>query len=893
MRLRALRLSMTTAMVVMTAGGVVASQAAAPAPCGGATMLAGNDWLGSDTGLSDVTVVRAVTYAPERVFATDGRTLRRTDDGGCSWHSAVLPPITVGGVSALPESMHITDVAAPSSSTSAQEAYVAADVTVTNSLPVSLPSQPVVYNSENGGTTWSSSSSGLPTLGSVAELAAADQSPRTVYALVTGAGSKSGIYVSNDAGATWALRSGDTSVTHLRVNPAVVNQVYGLRDGQGLVLSTDGAATFAPLLAGPDVKSFAAAAGSGYVQLVQGHSHSYTFDLSLDGGKSWRRGTALEKARSVALAAVLPFVVAYDGTKLSVQQFGGCHVGAVPLTPGVGSPVADSVEASAPTGIGLAITGLAPDHRHVLRAIYDVTSCKAVTPSLRPIHLLPQAAVKQFPSTLTSSVASLSLAAGAHRDVPYQLLLPRTPSPVDLMFLVDTTNSTDQTIDGVRQGLQTVVNDLRSTGLDVEYGVGDFKDYPGWAGGEGPDTDYPYRLDRRVGPPDASLAKALASLKAADGGDVPESDLTALYQSTLGIGQKAVDVYGGSSAARWVVHSGQEAGYRGDSLRLAFLATDEPFHDSTDSISPSWRATINALTSHAVHQIGLAVESTDGSGKPVPGQFDSLHDEQRMARATGALAPRGGVDCDGNGTTDIAAGQPLVCTISKPADSRLKVSLGGKNVAVGQAPSAVHLAPLLVQLAENIPDYRSIGLHIAGGPAGLGRVVSQPVAPTVNIRADNNLGFVVRYTCPRSTAAHTWPLTITASAGARPLTSTTTTVTCGPVAKPALVVAPAVVAVVAGVAPAAPPQPPTNVNTNVNPNPAVNPNAGFAQQDEEQPQLALADADQGLADDTTLAMSRRTSDSETAWMLGAAGLMTAAAAGYAARTRYRWARQHH
>jgi hypothetical protein len=127
------------------------------------------------------------------------------------------------------------------------------------------------------------------------------------------------------------------------------------------------------------------------------------------------------------------------------------------------------------------------------------------------------------------------------------------------------------------------------------------------------------------------------------------------------------------------------------------------------------------------------------------------------------------------------------------------------------------------------------------------------------------------------------------------LTSTTTTLSCGPVAKPALVVPPAAVTVAAGVAPAAPPQPPSNINTNVNPNPnpAVNPNAGFAQQDEEQPQLALADADQGLADDTTLAMSRRSSDSETAWMLAAAGLMTAAAAGYATRTRYRWARQHH
>jgi hypothetical protein len=97
------------------------------------------------------------------------------------------------------------------------------------------------------------------------------------------------------------------------------------------------------------------------------------------------------------------------------------------------------------------------------------------------------------------------------------------------------------------------------------------------------------------------------------------------------------------------------------------------------------------------------------------------------------------------------------------------------------------------------------------------------------------------------------------------------------------------VAITAGIAAGSPPNPPTNVNSNFNPNPAVNPNAGFAQQDEEQPQLALAESDQGLVDaeGQQLAMSRRTTDSNAAWMLGAAGVMTAAAAGYA--TRRRWA----
>jgi len=114
------------------------------------------------------------------------------------------------------------------------------------------------------------------------------------------------------------------------------------------------------------------------------------------------------------------------------------------------------------------------------------------------IHLLPHVTVKQFPSVLTGDTPTVSLPAGGTKDVGYKLLLPRTPSPVDLMFLVDSTDSTQQMIDGVRQGLQTVVNELQSTGLDAQFGVADFKDYPYWAGGGGDDADYPYRLRHKI-----------------------------------------------------------------------------------------------------------------------------------------------------------------------------------------------------------------------------------------------------------------------------------------------------------------------------------------------------------------------------------------------------------
>ena len=872
------------------AGVTAAVSAAAPQPCGGNTAYAGNGWTSAKVpALSTIAIARSVTYAPDRIYATDGRgTLVRSDDDGCTWQDISPAAPTVADTGAVSEAVSIAAISAPSSSTSASYLYIGANIRPTNALPVSLPSQPYVYVSAIGGrpTFVASSGNNLPPIGTITDIAAADLSPRTVYVMISGAGSNSGLWASGDAGNSWnGPLSTDTALTGLRVDPTVSNHIYAVKPGVGVVLSTDGGRSFGAIArTSSDVASFSAAAGSGSLQLAEGHSSTGVADLSLDAGRTWRTlFFAGQKATNVAVGAVVPVAVVYDDQHLTIEQVSGPTATPVPLTPGVGTPRDNSVQVSAPTVVGTSITGVSRDNQHILRAIYNTISRRIRPPSLTPIHLLPHVTVKQFPSVLTGDSTTVSLAAGASKDVGYRLLLPRTPSPVDLMFVVDTTDSTQQMIDGVRQGLQTVVNELQSTGLDTEFGLADFKDYPYWAGGCGDDQDYPYKLRRKIGPLNLSLQTALSALHSDGGGDVPEGDLAALYYSTTGGGEKF--------GRRTLVASGGSAGYRSSSLRLAVLATDEPFHREGDYPGPHWAKTVAALNAAGVHQIGLAVESTDSSGKPKPGAFDSLTDQRAMAVATDALAPRGGVDCDGDGITDIGQSGPLVCTIAKQADNRITVQTpgGGPGVSVGSPPPPVHLAPLVVQLAESIPDYRSVTLAISGpAPAGAAKTVLPRVTPTVNIRADNTLGYVVRYTCPKLTKTHSWPLTVTAKAGARSITSTATTLVCGPTG-PAIAAPAVALTLTAGIAPGTPPNPPTNVNANFNPNPAVNPNAGFAQQDEEQPQLALAESDQGLADaeGQQLAMSRLRSDrDQTAWMLGAAGLMTAAAAGYA--TRRRW-----
>jgi len=898
-RVRSLRTTVAAALVVVTsAAGVTAGvHAATPKPCGGNTSYAGNQWQAIKVpSLSTIAIARSVTYAPDRLYASDGQgTLVRSDDDGCSWQDISPVAPTVADAGSVPETLSIAAISTPSSSTSASYLYIGANVAPTNTLPVTLPTQPYVYVSNIGGrpTFVANSQQGLPPVGTITDIAAADLAPRTVYAMISNAGSNSGLWASGDAGNSWnGPYATDTTLTHLRVDPTVSNHIYAIKPGTGLELSTDGGRTFNPIeRTTPDVQSFSAASGSGSLQLVMGHTSTGAADLTLDGGRSWRTLFFFgNKAANVAVGAVVPVVVGYDDQHLTIEQVlpsGG--VVTLPQTPGIGTPLDNSVQITAATAGGMYISGVSRDNSRIVRAIYNPITRKIRPPSLTPIRLLTHVTVKQFPSVLTAGISTVSLPAGGSRDVPYNLLLPRTPSPVDLMFLVDTTDSTDQMIDGVRQGLQTVVNELQSTGLNAQFGVADFKDYPYWAGGGGDDGDYPYKLRRKIGPVNLSLQAALGALHADGGGDVNEDDLAALYYSTTGLGEK--------QGRRVLVASGGAAGYRPSSLRLAFLATDEPFHREGDYPGPHWAKTVAALNAAGVHQIGLAVESTDAKGNPQPGHFDSLPDQKAMAIATDALAPRGGVDCDGDGVTDVGQGGPLVCTVAKQADNRIVVKTpnGGPDLSVGSPPPPVHLAPLIVQLAESIPDYRAVTLSVSGqAPTGSAKTVSPHPAPTVNIRNDNALGFVIRYTCPKLPKAHTWPLTITAKAGARSITSTSATLTCGPVGAPAP--APPVVALTltAGVAAAAPPNPPVNFNGPPNPNPAVNPNAGFAQQDEEQPQLALAESDQGLeeAEGQQLAMSRRTTDNEqAALMLGAAGLMTAAAAGYATRRRWQTSSQ--
>jgi hypothetical protein len=883
-------------------GVATPSLAAGPQTCNSSPTYAGGGWLAfRPQGLGAVTAQTSVTYLPDRMYATDGTKVVRTDDGGCNWQTLVLPGTPLVDAPPLPVPLppgipngtpNINALSAPSTSTSQRFVYLGADLTVpvsTSGLPAPIGgaqppvTQPYVYASNDGGITFSAYHSGLPTLGTVTDIVGAPSSPNIVYATVTdSSGQSSGLYRSSDFGKTWTRMSGAQPKTgSLKVNPAVSTSVFAEFDGVGLEVSSDSGGSFASVSDTSPTSSYDVAAGGGYLQLVQGFSDSYLWERSQNGVSGFVPHPSPVQAQTVATSALADVVFLGSNTTDWLEVGHGKGYAELPVTPSAG-PLSD-VSMGAPFGVTLSASGIIRPNESsgdalVARLLVAVLGTPKVDVQLKPVQLLHHIGPRVFPSTLFPSKQTVTLPPGGFKDVTYQLLLPRSPSPVDLMYLVDTTSSTDLTLDAVRQDLGTVVNDLGAVGLDANFGVAEFRDYPPDDYGNGESTDYPYKLRRVIGPVNASLRAALNKLKPNGGGDLDEAQLAALYQSTTGAGQTLVDV---NNKNQQVIRPGLEAQYRPGSLRLAVVASDAGYHKEYPA--PPWVKTVNALNAADVHQVGLAVQTLSG-GQPTG--FDSLHDMEAMALATGALAPIGGIDCNGDGTIDVPEGAPLVCKIPHPAQQK---DGAGNLLPMPPAPP-VRLANALVDLTENLPDLSGVRLKISGGPATLASVVSVPAAPVVNLHADNTVSYTVRYSCPVSTTGRSWNLSLQAVAGLQPLSNSATDLSCGAIPKHAVVppeILPAIVAV--AVPPAAPPNPPVQGSGNANPNPAVNANAGFAQQEDQQRQLAFADADQGMEfglEDETVAMSRPRSRDDTGFVAGAAGLMMAGfAAEYARRRR--------
>jgi hypothetical protein len=867
--------SVAVAALVLSAAVVAPTRAALVTGCGGTVEDAGNGWLMSrpafPAGPAEVTLVASPAFDPNLLYASNGVAVVRSRDAGCVWKPVfTASPSLVGATAA------ITALAVPSSANSSAYLYVGVTSTLAGI------SKPAIAVSDRYGDRWLPGTSGLPDLGSVLEIAASPQVQMVAFAVVDNAlpvvGGGAALYSTSNGGETWTARTGtgeSFAPRGLLVDPVRQAALYGLRSGRP-VRSLDNAATFPPTAGDPGaLTALGAAPGGGSVRLAGTRSDGSGVARSDDAGATWRTLRTPAAPVSVAMAPLQDAVVVSDATDVTLYAGGR----ALPRTPDNGGAPAQ-LAVSAPTPAGFAVTGVASGG--VFRTNLTLGGATIPPPlvngRLRPVLLLPVRPLGQFPSLLLPQRLDVTLAAGQSARVPYRLLVPRTPTPVDVMFLIDSTGSYQAVIDGLRQAIARLVNALNGAGLNVRFGIGNFEDYPPPYGSATP-SNVPYNLGRRIGPADAELVAAIQGIVAHDGtSDGGQDAYTAVYQAVTGAGEKI--------GGKQVIDAGLGAGFRPDATKLVMVSTDTEPHQRGQKVTgydgtktyihpgPTYEQVVAALVSQGVRSIGIPVYYSSGASAVGP--------LRALAGDSHALAPLGGVDCDGNGSVDLATGEPLVCV------------LGDGSATSGDASSGLTAA--IVGLVAGISDPKPVSLRVTRG-ADRARILSAPVR-TVDLHADNELDFDVLVSCPRA-AAHRYDIALESATPTRLLAGGALSLTCGGLAAAARIEPPL------GDAPLPPRAAAanavananvnvnTNANTNPNPNPqpnaqpGVNANVGIATSEEQQIQLALVEGWDARTAGESLAMSDHRAMQPGAGLGLATAAMLAGATGVAVRRRRR------
>ncbi|MDQ3940397.1 MAG: hypothetical protein M3238_03490 [Actinomycetota bacterium] len=732
-----------------------------------------------DDGPQQLSAYAVDPVMPSTIYATNGKGVMRTVDGGCSWEERfgfeVLPNLDVPISSA---NSTIMQIEIPESRFAHSTIYLLVEERVG---PVVRPH---VIVSRDGGSTWKASDDGLPLVtGDVLGIHVAPDSPAFIYLHTRLPNGKDEVHASMDGGVHWERRSSPTdgvAAFDMAVDPQNSNELW-FWGASGLHHSTNGGRSRALIdFAAPPtalVDVFHAPGAPSRVMAFE--VETSTFAITETGGRTWRRinGPITGNPLSIAHANDSEDVVFSMHQGIYRLQRGGLAGGQwLDITPE--GPPKDIVELSADRTPTPSIFGRTDTSIERFGGLN-------VTANVGPITIVPPEFEGGIPEMVPKRV-KLKLAHDRSRRVRFRLDLPPRPTRLDVFFLVDTSSSMDSSIAGLRVGMQDIIEQLGRLGLDVQFGVGEIKDYPIPGYGDAAQGDFPYRLNQEITADGAALEAALERLEASGGGatDQPESQLTGLYQAATGAGEPGF------------VPAGHDAGFRDEALKVIVNITDAAFHKEPQHPSPSFEATAAQLRDRGILQVGLSVFGPNGS-KGYP-------DLVAMAEQTETTAPVG-VDCDGNGSVDIPAGQPLVC-----------------DVADADYDGTLNLAPAIVATLEAVTEEVAVALL----PQGKNRVdelvprITPDVLTAVDLTEENSLTFDVTFRCPDALLGTTQDVKLEAHVAQDLVATSLARIVCRPLTlgKPKDDAIPPVLLVPATVLPAAlavPPAPPPPVFENI------------------------------------------------------------------------------
>lgn len=192
----------------------------------------------------------------------------------------------------------------------------------------------------------------------------------------------------------------------------------------------------------------------------------------------------------------------------------------------------------------------------------------------------------------------------------------------DVVFLVDVTGSMDQEIDRIQRDLRDqIAPGIQDAIPDSQIGIATLADFPEGGCGDSREGDTPFRLVLPITDDLARVQAGVNSIVMANGGDPPESQVEALFQTATGQG------IGGYVPASFGCPRGG-FGYpcfRDDALPVILLFTDDEFHNGPGRLhdygpggacSPSpaphtYEDTRVALTDRGIRVMGLFSGTSD------------------------------------------------------------------------------------------------------------------------------------------------------------------------------------------------------------------------------------------------------------------------------------------
>ncbi|MDQ1685467.1 MAG: hypothetical protein QOC82_2204 [Frankiaceae bacterium] len=872
---RAARLSLATGLVGLALVAVPGNASTDACPTAIQHFADGWEQIALPPGF--VTVQHALqdyaldTGTTNHLLATNGTDIVRSLDGGCTWQQSNLPQsVTVPDVTGDNTSVVRRSITQVRSTPYRGLSWAIGSVDVElNNTPLT---QPAVYTSSDAGLHFASATNGLPATGQPLDLETVAGSPVAflLFRQLAGTGQEMySIYETTNAGTNWTQ-----AFTGL---PQFRGMTVGL-GGNGLSIwawtdsalyrSTGGAAFAAvPGVSGP-VRTVDLSPGLISVFHTSGGERL----VSTNGGSSWHSLPAPQNVKS-ATHGPLVGLLAVSGDLPNVEVDPPASSNRKPFD---ASPIETNLE-NLQMSMGIESYGFllyGANSNTIFRFKVPASFLYKLPPlpapvAANPVHVKARPPMLRTPE-LSPNIPTVTLRPHQHRNIPYRLLLPPTPTPLDVYFMTDSTSSMADTIGSVQDSIQQIVDDLAASGIDVHFGVADFRDYPMQEGLVATD-DWAYRRDRAIGPVNDAFARALQSIQTGGGTlDSRDSGLEAIYQAATGAGRKVVSDPSGASD----IQPGLGAEFRPNAVKVIVVAADAEFRHPESNPAwpgPSRDLVATTLAQSGIHLVGLDVDT--GSGQ------DPGPDMQALAAASHTTAGPAGVDCDGDGVPDLRAGDALVCRYA--------------------ADSHESIAPAFLGLLDSLRDLKTVSLGVQG-PRDVVRPLGATTFPQVNVKAVNRLGVPLEFRCDPPRFGSTTTVRVVAAVAAQQVASLPVTVKCGTPAAPPPPVQPLFELPALAAVAVAPPAPPAQPNPNPNPNPQTQTNPGAASQEDQAQQLAFAE--QGLLpdDEPGMAMSAlrpqsrvgvsaaHGSDERAAAYLLAAGSLLAFGAACRTRVARRW-----